>query len=61
VRSTSATVVELEVRDILPPYDLVRADGTATHQSGRGARSWHVTLRRATGGGARRIDTIAAG
>jgi hypothetical protein len=61
VKSQSARGVQLEVHDILPAYDLVRADGTAVHQPGRGSRTWIVTLRAVAAGGPWRIDTVAAG
>lgn len=61
VRSQSSTAVVLAVIDMLPAYDLVRADGTAVHQAGRGERAWVVTLRTQASGGPWRIDTISAG
>jgi len=61
VRSQSPTAVVLDVRDVLPAYDLVRADGSADHQAGRGERSWLVTLRAQQAGAPWRIDTIGAG
>jgi len=61
VRSQDATQVVLAVRDVLPGYDLVQADGTAIHQSGRGEQSWVVTLARASADRPWRIDTIDPG
>jgi hypothetical protein len=56
---TPASVV-LRVRDVLPSYDLVRADGSVEPHAGRGEREWIVTLRASDATDAWRIDTIAA-
>jgi hypothetical protein len=61
VRSEAATRVELVVRDVLSGYDLVGADGRATHQAGRGEQSWVVTLVRASAEQPWRIGTIDRG
>jgi hypothetical protein len=61
VKSQTGTDVELEVRDVLPGYDLARSDGTVVHQAGRGERTWVVTLRATAPDAPWRIDTIAAG
>lgn len=57
---TQASVV-LRVRDVLPSYDLVHADGRVERQAGRGERDWIVTLRAGDATDAWRIDTIAPG
>lgn len=59
VRSQQSLRVELVVRDVLPGYDVVRADGSAVHQAGRGERSWLVTVARAGTDRPWRIDTIS--
>jgi len=59
VVSQTATSVVLNVRDVLPDYDLVRADGSVEHQVGRGERDWVVTLRATAATGAWRIGAIA--
>lgn len=64
VVSENAELAELSVRDVLPGYRLVRADGTIQQVAGRGERSWLVTLRPLRGGTASAkdwvIDTIEA-
>jgi len=60
VRSHTPTSVELTVRDTLPPYDIVDADGQLRRQPGRGEREWVVGLRAAAAGGSWRIATIDA-
>jgi hypothetical protein len=42
--SQSPNNVTLAVRDTLPAYELVRADGAADHVPGRGERNWTVVL-----------------
>jgi hypothetical protein len=60
VRSQTPTSVELAVRDTLPPYEIVDADGQVRRQPGRGEREWVVGLRATTAGGSWRIATIDA-
>ena len=40
-------MVTLAVRDTLPAYTLVAADGSTQSMTGRGERSWTVVLRQA--------------
>jgi eukaryotic-like serine/threonine-protein kinase len=61
VRSRTPTTVVLDVHDVLPGYDLVRADGSIDHQPGRADRAWVVTLRTQVAGGSWRIDSITTG
>jgi hypothetical protein len=44
VAAQGAAEVTLAVRDVLPGYDLVDADGTAEHIAGRAERGWLVVL-----------------
>ncbi|HEX7105343.1 MAG TPA: protein kinase, partial [Acidothermaceae bacterium] len=60
VRSQTPTSVELAVRDTLPPYEIVDADGQVRRQPGRGEREWVVGLRATTAGGSWQIATIDA-
>jgi hypothetical protein len=56
VRARASTEVTLAVRDVLPGYDLVQADGAAVHVEGRAERGWVVVLR----GSPWRIVSISA-
>jgi hypothetical protein len=58
VRAHTTTRVDLLVRDTLPPYEIVDAQGVARQQPGRGARDWLVTLRATATGGSWRIASI---
>jgi len=58
--SASPTNVTLAVRDTLPAYDLVGADGAVEHVAGRGERDWIVMLRAQPPDGQWRIASIGA-
>jgi hypothetical protein len=60
VRARTSTTVELLVRDTLPSYEIVDADGEIRRQPGRAERAWLVTLEAAGAGGSWRIATIDA-
>ncbi len=60
VQAQTPTSVDLLVRDTLPPYEIVDADGGVRRQPGRGERGWLVTLRSASAGGSWRIASIDA-
>ena len=58
--SASPTNVTLAVRDTLPAYELVGADGAVEHVAGRGERDWIVMLRAQLPDGQWRIASIGA-
>jgi hypothetical protein len=58
--SASPTNVTLAVRDTLPAYDLVGADGAVERVAGRSERDWIVMLRAQPPGGQWRIASIGA-
>lgn len=64
ITSVSVTTVTrdravLDVTDVMPPYDLVAADGTVAARRGRGPVDWRVTLVR-VGTGWRVFDVARA-
>jgi hypothetical protein len=60
-RAQTSTSVDLLVRDTLPPYEIVDADGAVRREPGRGEREWLVTLQATAVGGPWRIATIDEG
>jgi hypothetical protein len=60
VHARTSTTVELLVRDTLPSYEIIDADGEPQRQPGRAERAWLVTLEAASAGGSWRIATIDA-
>jgi hypothetical protein len=61
LQTQTPTSVQLHVRDTLPPYEIVDADGVMQRQPGRGERDWLVTLRASAAGGPWRIASIGGG
>jgi len=61
VRAQTQTSVDLLVRDTLPTYEIVGADGATRREPGRGEREWLVTLRATAVGGPWRIAAIDEG
>jgi hypothetical protein len=61
LESQTPSSARLRVRDTLPPYEIVDAEGDVRRQPGRGERDWLVTLRTATAGGTWRIASIDEG
>jgi hypothetical protein len=61
LESQTPTSARLRVRDTLPPYEIVGADGVVQRQPGRGERGWLVTLRSTAAGGPWRIASIGGG
>jgi serine/threonine protein kinase len=61
VTTRTPTRVVLDVRDVLPGYDIALPDGAVRHETGRGERRWAITLRQVGGAAAGwRIETVAA-